>query len=87
MLSSIKHTFTPASPAITPDGTREDCRFADISHKGARLQADSPARIPDQFMLVLSDRWKIFRQCTVIWRGEKQLGVKFWARPHLSSFA
>jgi len=82
-----RHTFTTSSVAIAPDGAREDCCFVDISHKGARLQADNPAHIPDQFMLVLSERWKIFRQCTVIWRGERQLGVKFWSRPHLSSFA
>ncbi len=82
-----RHTFTPVSVAIAPDGAREDCRFVDISHKGARLQTDNPARIPDQFMLVLSERWKIFRQCTVVWRGEKQLGVRFWARPQFSSFA
>jgi hypothetical protein len=59
-----RHTFTTSSVAIAPDGAREDCCFVDISHKGARLQADNPAHIPDQFMLVLSERWKIFRQCT-----------------------
>jgi hypothetical protein len=64
---------------VAADGSMEDCRFTDISASGARLEVEDPARVPDRFLVVLSERWKIFRRCTVIWRGEKQIGVKFRA--------
>ena len=62
---------------VTANGTRHECRFSDISASGARLEVKDPAQLPDQFILVLSERGKVMRRCEVIWRSEKYLGVRF----------
>jgi hypothetical protein len=55
----------------------EGCVLSDISEKGARLDVENPASIPDEFMLFLSSRGTPRRKCSVAWRTETQIGVKF----------
>jgi hypothetical protein len=53
-----------------------DCVVRNISSTGASLEVESPLGIPDQFDLVIVlDR--LWRQCRVVWRKEKRLGVRF----------
>jgi hypothetical protein len=59
----------------------EGCVLSDISDKGARLDVESVEKIPDEFMLFLSNRGTPRRYCTVAWRTEDQVGVKFEAPP------
>ena len=70
------------SSIITADGTRQECRFANISASGARLEVKNPAQFPDKFILILSERGKVMRHCEVVWRSEKYLGVRFQTAPH-----
>lgn len=72
-----RQLLTCSSIAITASGAREECRFVDISETGARLKVEDSAKIPDQFILVLSERGKVMRRCDVIWRDSKQVGVRF----------
>lgn len=62
---------------VTANGTRHECRFTDISASGARLEVKNPSQLPDEFILMLSERGKVMRRCEVIWRSEKYLGVRF----------
>ena len=62
---------------VTANGTRHECRFADISASGARLEVKNPSQLPDEFILMLSERGKVMRRCEVVWRSEKYLGVRF----------
>jgi hypothetical protein len=59
----------------------EGCVLSDISDKGARLDVENPESLPDEFMLFLSARGTPRRKCTVAWRTETQIGVKFDALP------
>jgi hypothetical protein len=59
----------------------EGCVLSDISDNGARLDVENPESIPDEFMLFLSSRGTPRRQCTVAWRTEDQVGVKFVSAP------
>lgn len=74
-----RQPLTCSSIAITANGVREQCRFADISETGARLKVEDSSKLPDQFILVLSERGKVMRRCDVIWRSAKQIGVRFRA--------
>ena len=47
----------------------------DVSALGARLSVDEPARLPDTFVLELSE--KLSRWCRVAWRTDKEVGVEF----------
>ena len=63
------------------DQPLEGCVLSDVSDNGARLDVENPESIPDEFMLFLSSRGTPRRRCSVAWRTETQIGVKFDALP------
>jgi hypothetical protein len=53
-----------------------DCTITNLSDTGAALDVSSPVGIPDHFSLfVQADGTHL--ACTVIWRKEKRIGVRF----------
>ena len=52
------------------------CAVRNISEFGAALDVPSSFGIPDEFQLVIETN-QVTRQCRVIWRKEKRLGVTF----------
>jgi len=56
-----------------------ECFMADLSATGARLQVKQPATLPDEFILLLSHTGQLHRKCSVTWRAETEVGVKFIA--------
>lgn len=52
------------------------CVILDISLSGARLHVHDHAEIPDRFTLVQSAD-KQLHSCTVVWRNENEMGVRF----------
>ena len=69
--ASIEITGSPSSR----------CTVLDISDTGARISTDEADALPERFTLMLSNRGPTTRQCQVIWRKEKQVGVIFEGRP------
>ena len=53
-----------------------NCVVRDISEQGACIELPQPAQTPDIFELVINPNLKR-RQCEVIWRLEKRIGVTF----------
>lgn len=54
-----------------------DCIVRDWSEDGARLELPTTVGVPESFELVVApDRIK--RQCKVMWRSQRQIGVTFW---------
>ncbi len=63
------------------DQLLQGCIVADVSEGGARLDCGDPAGVPEEFVLILTDRQEgARRRCRVIWRSEKQIGVEFEMR-------
>lgn len=55
-----------------------DCVVRNMSDTGARLEVESVVGIPDSFnLMICADRYA--KQCRVVWRKEKQIGIKFVA--------
>ena len=54
----------------------EICTVRDISATGASIDAAGAASVPDKFELVL-EMESAARKCTVVWRKDRQLGVRF----------
>lgn len=78
---SKRQLLTCDSSIVTLDRKRTfGCRLGDISATGAKIFVDKPGELPDDFVLMLSERGKVMRLCHVIHRGEKQIGVAFRAR-------
>ncbi|MBR0739822.1 PilZ domain-containing protein [Bradyrhizobium liaoningense] len=53
-----------------------DCTIRNLSDTGAALDVTSPVGIPDRFALLVQADGKHLA-CTVVWRKEKRIGVKF----------
>jgi len=53
------------------------CSILDVSDTGARLESARPDAIPDRFGLLLSDNGQPRRDCRVIWRDGRKIGVTF----------
>jgi hypothetical protein len=53
-----------------------DCTVRNVSDKGAALDVTSPVGIPDRFTLFIAVDGA-HRPCTVVWRKEKRIGVRF----------
>jgi hypothetical protein len=64
------------------------CLVVEVSSAGARLVVQASAKLPDQFTIVLSRGGQLRRSCTVMWRSESAVGVKFlpseWANEKLA---
>lgn len=53
-----------------------DCTVRNFSDTGAALDVTSPVGIPERFTLFLTADGT-HRSCTVVWRKEKRIGVRF----------
>ena len=53
-----------------------DCTVRNFSDTGAALDVSSPVGIPERFTLIIQAEGKHLA-CTVVWRKERRIGVKF----------
>jgi hypothetical protein len=53
-----------------------DCTIRNLSEAGAALDVNSPVGIPDDFTLLIKPEF-VKRNCRVIWRSAKRIGVEF----------
>jgi PilZ domain len=62
---------------VLESGERCDCAVSDISDRGARINVHDIDAIPDSFVLLLAENGAARRECRVIWRKPREVGVKF----------
>ncbi len=77
---SPRRKLTPPFRAriVRVDGTKQfPCEIIDISENGARLACVHWEQVPGQFFLALSASGSAHRNCTVVWREDKYIGVRF----------
>lgn len=74
---SARHPIRYSAWIALPNKKLQGCALADISDHGARLDVESTEKVPDNFILLLSNRGRPKRKCKVAWRNEHQLGVEF----------
>jgi hypothetical protein len=67
----------PALIDIGDGSLPRECSFCDASQEGAQLLVADADSLPDQFILILSAGGAARRNCHVVWRREKQIGVEF----------
>ena len=66
-----------ASLARNEQAPRQDCIVYDLSRAGARILIDPAIELPPEFILLLSRN--VSRRCKLVWRKERQVGVRFRA--------
>jgi hypothetical protein len=57
------------------------CQVLNTSKRGALIQVDQAAQIPDDFYLIIDDRQEQRITCSVARRGQRLLGVRFVSQP------
>ena len=64
---------------ITLDGgfAARQCVVQDVSTSGARITVDDPDVLPGRLRLAFARDARTGRNCEVVWRRGKSLGVKF----------
>jgi hypothetical protein len=58
------------------------CRLVNFSNGGARLSGFGQlSAVPDGIALFIGDRQIVKRDCRVVWRGSRDMGVQFLSPP------
>ena len=63
------------------------CTMVNVSASGAKLAVKEPSALPNTFNLVLSTKGDVRRQCEVVWRADKTIGVRFVLSPSFENEA
>jgi hypothetical protein len=74
--SAPRHRVLKAGTISFGGGAGISCTARNVSHVGAALDVVSPVGIPQEFDLVIKTE-KSTRQCRVVWRKERRIGVIF----------
>lgn len=53
-----------------------ECIIRNLTKSGACLEIKGPNSVPDEFFLIIKPE-HLKRSCTVIWRSEGRIGVRF----------
>jgi hypothetical protein len=62
---------------LNNDTLPEACLVIDISQGGAGLRVDRPDKLPEKFVLLLSDNGSVRRGCHIFGWSESEIGVRF----------
>ncbi len=54
-----------------------ECKMRDVSESGARLALLPSDPLPDDLLLSLSRDGRVRRHCSLVWRNEEEIGVRF----------
>ena len=54
-----------------------ECLVWDESPSGVRLIVDNPKEFPESFYIYLTLDFSSRRHCRVVWRSDRQLGVRY----------
>ncbi|MGZ4988842.1 MAG: PilZ domain-containing protein [Limisphaerales bacterium] len=57
------------------------CMMTDVSATGAKLIMEAGINVPDCFVLTLARNAGVRRDCDVVWRAAKSIGVRFVDAP------
>lgn len=63
------------------------CLMVNVSASGAKIAVKKPSALPNTFNLLLSKKGGVRRQCEVVWRADKTIGVRFVLSPSFENEA
>jgi hypothetical protein len=67
----------------TDDGSTVNGALLDVSQSGARVKVSDSDRLPEQFLLKLSD--ELHRRARIAWRSDEEIGAEFLSSPQAPS--
>ena len=73
-----RHPVRQRAKMASMDGSPlGSCLMLDLSGSGAQLMPEPGVVLPDEFFLLLSWTGQLRRKCSVIWRSDTAIGVRF----------
>jgi hypothetical protein len=72
---------------IAVDGSwRHNCTIMDVSASGAQVCLNGAISLPKEFFLSFTKNGRVSRLCELVWRGDKELGVRFASEGRAAEF-
>lgn len=76
-----EHVHFPAWIDIGNGSQPRDCIVLDVSEGGFGIMISSPAELPPEFWLILTEQGTIRCRCRIVWRTGEQIGVTCLGSP------
>jgi len=75
---AIRRAIGYQAKILAADGSwNRSCRVLDVSQTGAKLAIEEADELPQDFILALSTSGPPMRRCRVVWRTQREVGVRF----------
>lgn len=75
---SRRRPFRHRAKIVPVDGSETiPCLITDVSQTGARVRTDTAERLPQDFVLQLTESEGPRRFCHLVWRNDSQAGLRF----------
>ncbi len=55
----------------------QQCQLSDASDSGGKIAVPDAEKVPDKFILLLTENGAAARKCKVVWRKDREVGVRF----------
>lgn len=55
----------------------QQCQLTDTSDSGGKITIPNAGKVPDNFILLLTENGAAARKCAVAWRKDNEIGVRF----------
>jgi hypothetical protein len=55
----------------------QQCQLTDASDSGGKIAFPNIDKVPDKFILLLTENGTAARKCEVVWRKDNEIGLKF----------
>ncbi len=72
-----KRFHCPGWIMFAGEPTPRECAVTNVFGRGAKLTVCNQHEIPDEFTLVLPERFRLTRRCSVMWRAGNAIGIRF----------
>lgn len=72
-----KHVGRTCWVIIGSDSEPRQCQLTDASDHGGKIAFPDVEKVPDKFILLLTEDGKAARKCEVAWRSDKEIGLRF----------
>jgi hypothetical protein len=61
----------------SPNSEPQQCQLSDASDQGGKIVFPDVGKVPEKFVLLLTEDGKVARACEVTWRSDKEIGLRF----------
>jgi hypothetical protein len=72
-----KHVKRVCWMVTSPNSEPQQCQLSDASDYGGKVVIPDVGKVPEKFILLLTENGKVARKCEVAWRSDSEIGFRF----------